>query len=188
MTLSKNSEVTELLRAVNAGRSDAYETLMSRIYQELRRLAASLMRSERSGHTLQPTALVNEAFLRLVGTDSRWENRAHFFSAAARSMRRILVEHARRKSAQKRGGEAHQTTFADLNVASEDPRLDLLALDEALTSLAGEDARLVEVVELRFFAGCSVEETAEILKVSTPTVKRDWAYARAWLYDYLKRR
>lgn len=182
-------QVTALLKAVNAGDDEAYEDLMTRIYDELRRLAGTLMRSERSGHTLQPTALVNEAFLRLVGGQTEWANRAHFFSAAARSMRRILVEHARRKSAQKRGGEAQRVTFADLDIESTDPRMDLLALDEALTALAQEeDERLVKVVELRFFTGCSVEESAQLLEVSTATVKRDWSYARAWLYDFMKNR
>lgn len=179
------TDLTTLLQAVNLGDQDAYEDLMNRLYNELRRVAGSVMRSERRGHTLQPTALVNEAYLRLAGSSSEWENRAHFFAAAARAMRRILVEHARKKSAQKRGGEARQVTFADLDVASIDPQVDLLILDQALQALKDFDERLVKVVELRYFAGCSVEEAAKLLDVSPATVKRDWSFARAWLYDYM---
>lgn len=181
----KEADLTTLLRAVNLGDQDAYEDLMSRLYDELRRLAGSVMRSERSGHTLQPTALVNEAYMRLAGSSTQWENRGHFFAAAARSMRRILVEHARKKYAQKRGGEAQKVTFADLEIASVDPQVDLLMLDEALQALKDFDERLVKVVELRYFAGCDVQETAKLLEVSPATVKRDWAFARAWLYDYM---
>jgi len=143
------------------------------------------MRRERGYRTLQPTALVHEAYLRLAGSGSRWENRAHFFGAAASAMRRILVEQARHRLSQKRGGELQRVTFKDLDVQVEDPQLDLIAMDEALTALAAVDERLVRVVELRYFAGCSLEETAALLETATATVKRDWTYARAWLYDYL---
>lgn len=179
------SDVTALLLAVSSGEEDAYEKLMEILYHELRRLAGSFMRSERVGHTLQPTALVNEAYLRLIQGDPRWENRAHFFGAAAQAMRRILVDHARRRQSLKRGGDAVRVTFENLQVEAVDPQLDLVALDEALTSLAGEDERLARVVELRFFAGCSLDQVGEILNISKATVKRDWTYARAWLYDQI---
>jgi len=180
-----DADLTELLKAVNSGGDEAYEALINRTYKELRRLAGSLMKSERSGHTLQPTALVNEAFLRLVGSSSKWENRAHFMGAAARAMRRILVEHARQRSAKKRGSNAKRVTFADVQVQTEDPKGDILALDEALSALKEMDQRLVKVVELRYFAGCSLEEAAKVLGVSVATVKRDWTYARAWLMEYM---
>jgi RNA polymerase sigma-70 factor, ECF subfamily len=180
------SEITRLLASVNEGDPEALEQLIGTIYGEMRRMSAALMRREAAGHTLQPTALVNEAFIRLIQGDPRWVSRAHFFGAAARAMRRILVEHARAKSAQKRGGEAHRITFEDLSVASEDNQIDLLALDQALQALEKTDPRLARVVELRYFAGCSIEETAELLAVSVATVKRDWAYAKAWLYDFME--
>jgi RNA polymerase sigma factor (TIGR02999 family) len=181
------NDVTSLLQEANRGRPDAQDALISAVYQELRRIAGSLMRMERPGHTLQPTALVNEAYLRLVAGESKWENRAHFFGAAARAMRRILVEHARQKQAARRGGGAERVTFADIRVQSEDPQLDLLNLDEALGALQEVDPRLVKVVELRYFAGCGLEETAELLGVSAATIKRDWNYARAWLYERMSR-
>lgn len=180
------TDVTELLRAVNSGSGEAYDALLRLIYDELRSIAGGLMRRERGYRTLQPTALVHEAYMRLAGSDSRWENRAHFFGAAARAMRRILVEHARQRRSQRRGGDLERVTFEDLDVQAEDPQLDLVALDEALTRLGGIDERLVRVVELRYFAGCTLEETAALLDTATATVKRDWAYARAWLYDYLR--
>ncbi len=181
------NEVTQLLRAVNSGQERAQDALIAALYSELRRLAGYLMWKERGDHTLQPTALVNEAYMRLVQSDPKWENRAHFHAAAARAMRRILVEHARQKSALKRGGEVQRTTFADVQVQMSDPQLDVLALDQALTALGAEEPRLVQVVELRYFAGCSQEEAAELLGVSEATVKRDWAYARAWLYEFMSR-
>lgn len=180
------TDVTALLRAVNSGSGEAYDLLLRVIYDELRSIAGGLMRRERGYRTLQPTALVHEAYLRLAGSGSQWENRSHFFGAAARAMRRILVEHARQRLSQKRGGELVRVTFKDLDVQADDPQLDLIALDEALTALAGVDERLVRVVELRYFAGCSLEETAGLLETATATVKRDWAYARAWLYDFLR--
>lgn len=180
-------DVTQLLQAVNTGRPEAYEELLRALYDELRRMAGFMMWNERAGHTLQPTALVHEAYLRLVDADPRWESRSHFYGAAARAMRRILVEHARRKSAGKRGGDARRVTFADLAVQVESPQLDVLALDEALNELAKIEPRLVKAVELRYFTGCSLEETAQLLGLSTATLKRDWSYARAWLHDYLNR-
>lgn len=177
-----DSEITILLEQVNQGDEQAFDQLIRALYAELRRLSAGLMRREAPGHILQPTALINEALIRLLQGEARWENRAHFFGAAAQAMRRILVDHARTRSALKRGGEARRVTFDDLAVAAEDRGADVLALDEALRSLEREDARLARVVELRYFAGCSIEETAQLLEVSPATVKRDWVYARAWLF------
>jgi RNA polymerase sigma factor (TIGR02999 family) len=136
---------------------------------------------ERPGHTLQATALVNEAYLRLAPGEERWENRAHFFGSAALAMRRILVDHARRHRSSKRGGEAQRVTFEDLAVATPEPEVDLLALDKALDDLAKEEPRLAEVVQLRYFAGLGIKETAAILGTSPATGKRDWTYAWAWL-------
>jgi RNA polymerase sigma factor (TIGR02999 family) len=180
-----NPGVTQLLDGVNAGQAGAMESLVSIVYSELRRMAGSLMRKERHDHTLQPTALVHEVYMRLVGASTRWENRAHFFGAAARAMRQILVGQARQRAAQKRGGEAHRVTFSDLDVQTPEPDLDLLVLNEALNELTRIDERLSRVVELRYFGGCSLEEIAELTQCSLATVKRDWTFARAWLYDYM---
>lgn len=180
-----NSNVTQLLRAVEEGREEAVDRLIEGVYRELRRMAGSMMRRERTGHTLQPTALVHEAFLRLVAGQGNWENRAHFFGAAATAMRRILVEHARAKSTRRRGGGGPGVTLDDAMVQANATQLDLLILDDALAALSKIDPRLTRVVELRYFAGCSLEEVAGILGVSLATVKRDWSYARAWLGDYM---
>jgi RNA polymerase sigma factor (TIGR02999 family) len=176
-------DVADLLQQVNAGTPGAFDALVSLVYGELRRMAGSLMRRQASGHTLQPTALVNEAYLRLVRTEGSWDGRAHFFGAAARAMRQVLMAHARQRAAHKRAGGAVRVTFSDLDVHTPEPNLDLLALDEALTALARLDQRFAQVVELRYFAGCSVPEIAEITGRSLATVKRDWAYARAWLHE-----
>ena len=175
-------EVTRLLLAWNQGDQSAIERLMPLVYDELRRLAEARLRRERAGHTLQPTALVNEAYLRLNPEASTWENRRHFFGAAAQAMRRILVDHARQKLADKRDGGA-RVTLADLDIQAPEEDLDILEVSDALDVLAQEDPRLSEVVSLRFFAGMSVEETARALDVSPITVKRDWAFARAWLCE-----
>jgi len=177
-----DGDVTRLLGAAGAGDRAALEQLYLQVYDELRRLAESRLRRERAGHTLQPTALVNEAYLRLNPEASTWENRRHFFGAAAQAMRRILVDHARQKLADKRDGGA-RVTLADLNVQAPEEDLDVLAVSDALDVLAKEDPRLSEVVSLRFFAGMSVEETARALDVSPITIKRDWAFARAWLCE-----
>jgi RNA polymerase sigma factor (TIGR02999 family) len=179
------ANVTQLLLAVNSGGDEAYSNLLRVVYGELRSLAGALMRRERGYRTLQPTALVHEAYLRLALPESQWESRAHFFGAAAKAMRRILVEHARRRLSHKRGGGLTRVTLRDLDVRAEDPQLDLIALDEALDALGEIDGRLVRVVELRYFAGCSLEETAGLLRLAPATVKRDWAYARAWLLERL---
>jgi len=176
-------EVTALLKEWSAGDRDALERLMPLVYGELRQLAASHLRSERGDHTLQPTALVHEAYLRLVGQRSvSWANRAHFYGIAAQMMRRVLVDHARRRLAAKR---SPGTLYVDLGdeaaVAAPDRVPELLSLDRALTELERLDPRQARVVELRFFAGLSVEETAEVAGVSTATVKREWRTARAFL-------
>ena len=175
-------DVTRLLDAAGSGDRAALERLYLQVYDELRRLAAAGLRRERPGHTLQPTALVNEAYMRLSPGASGWENRRHFFGAAAQAMRRILVDHARQKLAEKRDGGA-RVTLADLDIRAPEEDLDVVAVSDALEVLAQEDPRLSEVVSLRFFAGMSVEETARALDVSPITVKRDWAFARAWLCE-----
>jgi RNA polymerase sigma-70 factor (ECF subfamily) len=179
------SVCASLLEEVKPGDGLAFESLVSLAYGELRRMAASLMRGQINGRTLQPTALVNEAYMRLAQGDGRWESRGHFFGAAARAMRQVLVAEARRRSARKRAGDATRVTFSELQVRTDEPHIDLLALDEAMTGLARVDERFARVMELRYFAGCSLEEIAEATGYSLATVKRDWAYARAWLYDHM---
>lgn len=173
---------TGLLQAWGGGDAAALEQLIPLVHAELRRLARRHMARERPGHTLQPTALVNEAYLRLVDLrQMRWQDRNHFFAMAARLMRRILVDTARSRGYQKRGGHARQVSLDEGLVVSEPPSEDLLAVDTALTRLAAMSPRRAQVVELRFFGGLNVEETAEALKVSSETVKRDWRLAKAWL-------
>jgi RNA polymerase sigma factor (TIGR02999 family) len=182
-------DVSRILNALAGGDARAAGELLPLVYAELRRLAARELAGERPGQTLQPTALVHEAYLRLVGKDGtgpRWEGRGHFFAAAAEAMRRILVETARRKGRLKRGGGHRRVDLRDVQAVAATPPEDLLALDEALTQLAAEDARKAELVKLRFFAGLSVEEAARCLGVSRATADRHWAYARAWLYDRLR--
>ena len=161
-------------------------SLMPVVYQELRRLAASYLRRERPGQTLQPTALVNEAYLRLMkDKPGRWQNRAHFCAIAAHSMRQILIERARARGAQKRGGERQRITLDERLMPGSERSIDLIALDEALERLAALDPDQARLVELRFFGGLTVEETATALNISPATVKRDWASAKAWLYQEL---
>jgi RNA polymerase sigma-70 factor, ECF subfamily len=182
-------EVTELLVAWSGGDSAALQALMPLVHLELRRLARREMRHERSGHTLQTTALVNEAYLRLVNvTGVTWNDRAHFFAVSARLMRRILVDHARRRLYLKRGGGATVVPFDEGLTVGEHPGTDLVALDDALEALAEVDARKSQVVELRFFGGLSVDETAAALNVSAGTVMRDWRLAKAWLLKQLDQR
>ena len=174
--------VTELLLAWGRGDRSALEDLVPLVHQELRRLARLQMRGERDNHTLQTTALVNEAFLRLIDLRRiRWQDRAHFLALSARLMRRILVDHARSRNYQKRGGGVDTVTLDEMAVASPERGADLVALDDALESLARVDARKSQVVELRFFGGLSVEETAEALHISPETVLRDWRLAKVWL-------
>ena len=176
------AHVTELLLAWGSGDRVALDELVPLIHEELRRLARHQMRGERDNHTLQTTALVNEAFLRLVDLRRiRWQDRAHFLALSARLMRRILVDHARSRSYQKRGAGVANVTLDESLIASPERGIDLVALDDALEDLARVDARKSQVVELRFFGGLSVEETAEALKVSPETVTRDWRLAKVWL-------
>jgi RNA polymerase sigma factor (TIGR02999 family) len=175
-------EVTALLLAWRAGDDTALARLTPLVHDELRRLARAHLRRERPNHTLQPTALVNEVYLRLVdATQVPWQDRHHFFGVTARLMRQVLVDFARRRGYQKRGGHARRVELEPSLAVADAPREDLIAIDDALSALAAVDARKAEVVELRFFGGLSVEETAVVLKVSTETVKRDWRLAKAWL-------
>jgi RNA polymerase sigma factor (TIGR02999 family) len=176
------NEVTHILDRVQQGDSKAAEELLPLVYEELRRLAAQKMAHEVAGHTLQPTALVHEAWLRLVGDEpQRWNGRGHFFGAAAEAMRRILVENARRKRASKRGGDRVKGELDRLEVAATDDSDDLLALDDALTHFTAVDPQAAELVKLRYFAGLTVKQPAEALGVSPRTADSLWAFARAWL-------
>ena len=178
-------EVSGLLKAWGDGDRAALDRLTPMVYGELRRLARNYMRRERPGHSLQTTALVNEAYLRLVDyRGMQWQNRAHFFAVSAQLMRRILVEHARRHNL-KRGSGVPHVSLEETAIVGEDRAADLVALDDAMNALARLDPRKVQVVEMRFFGGLSVEETAEVLKVSPVTVMRDWSTAKAWLYREL---
>ena len=183
MSPAPPTEVTELLRRWSGGENAAKEALIPLVYDELRRLARYYLASQRSDHTLQSTAIVHEAYLRLVGHDHvQWENRSHFFGVAAQLMRRILVDHARKRNAAKRGG-AHVTVLLDEAIGlSAQRELDLVALDNALKALAELDERQSRIVELRFFGGLSIEDTSTVLGISPATVKREWSTARAWLY------
>lgn len=175
-------DVTELLARWRKGDQRALDALLPQVYAELKRLAQRYMRRESAGHLLQPTGLVNEAYLRLVDqTRVEWQSRAHFFAVAAQTMRRVLVDHARAEQADKRGGRVERTGITGIAVASPDPPVDVLALDDALKQLAQLDRRQSQLVELRYFAGLTIEETAETLDISPATVKREWTVARAWL-------
>lgn len=176
-------DVTAILQAWSDGDTQAPAKLMPLVYEELRRLARDYLRGERLDHTLQPTALVHEAFLRMVDQSSmKWQNRAHFYGLSAQLMRHILVDHARARVAAKRGGVAQKVPFDDAKFLSTDRPTDLIALDDALKGLAEIYPRKSQVVELKFFGGLSVEEIAEILQVTAKTVSRDWNFARLWLY------
>jgi len=181
-------EVTLLLQAWSDGDHAALEKLVPRVRAELHRLAKHYMRQERPGHLLQTTALVNEAYMRLIDWKNvSWQNRAHFFGVSAQLMRRILVDMARSRPRAEHGGEAHQTTLDAALFVSPKRGTDLVALDDALNGLAEIDSRKSQIVELRFFGGLSVEETAEVLKVAPITVMREWNKAKAWLYRELKK-
>lgn len=178
------TDVTQILKAIEAGETSAAEKLLPIVYDELRKLAAHRLKQEHPGQTLEATALVHEAFLRLVEVEKQqhWNSRGHFFSAAAEAMRRILVENARRKRRLKRGGDRAREEFHDAEIAAPQIKHDLLALDEALRELAEEDPAKCELVKLRFFAGLTIEQAAEALGISTSTADRYWGYARAWLF------
>lgn len=180
-------EVTRLLNRLRGGDKRAESKLITLVHDELRKLAAAYMRRERADHTLQPTALVNEAYVRLAAQkEVNWQSRAHFFAVAAQVMRRVLVDYARNRLAQKRRGRRNSISLDQAYVFSEDRSSDFLALNEALTRLEKRDERTYRVIELRFFAGLSVNETAEVLGVSARTVKREWNFGRAWLLGQLK--
>jgi RNA polymerase sigma-70 factor (ECF subfamily) len=179
--------VTEMLQEWSGGDREALDKLIPIVYEELRRQASRYLQHERHGHTLQTTALVHEAYVRLVDqADVRWQNRAHFFAIAAEMMRRILVDHARKRRAVKRGGDELRVTLNEALNASGERNLDIIAVDEALTKLAALDRQQARVVELRFFGGLNVEETAEVLGVSARTVKRDWSVAKSWIRRELR--
>jgi RNA polymerase sigma-70 factor (ECF subfamily) len=186
MTTLSTESVTHLLLDWQQGDSAAFDKLTPLVYDELRRIAHRYMRLERNGHTLQTTALVNEAYIRLVGQqDVEWRNRAHFFAVVARIMRHVLIDHARRRQYAKRGGEAEQVPFDEASVMSNERAAELIALDEALDELARLDPRKSKVVELRYFGGFTIEEAADVLQASAMTVRRDWRAAKAWLYREL---
>ncbi len=185
MAPEDSQDVTSLLLDLQHGRPEAMDDLIPLVYSQLRTLAASYLRNEQRQHTLQPTALIHEAFLRLVDQrTATWQNRAHFLGVAAQVMRRILVDHARRRTAGKRGGGKIVTLDEELTPQAE--RLDLVRVDEALDELKAVDERQARVVELRYFGGLSIEETAQVLDVSPATVKRDWVLAKAWLFRALR--
>ena len=189
MTASSSHTVTQLLRAWRQGDAAALDQLVPMVYQKLRRLARHYMAGQRPGHTLQATALVNEAYMRLIDCEQvNWKDRAHFFAISARMMRRVLVEFARARQYQKRGAGARKTSLDEGVIASPQRGQDLVALDDALQALAAEYPRQAQVVELRFFGGLNVEETAEVLHVSAITVMRDWQLAKVWLARELKKR
>jgi RNA polymerase sigma factor (TIGR02999 family) len=182
MSIDSSSEITDLLLAWNEGEASALEQLVPLVESELRRLARIYMRRERAGHTLQTTALINEAYVRLIDARRvRWQNRAHFYGLAARLMRRILVDFSRERNYQKRGGGAQQVTFDEASFVSPPDDPDLLALDEALSELTLVDERKAQVVEMRFFGGLTEKEAAIALSVSPETARRDWRLAKAWL-------
>jgi RNA polymerase sigma factor (TIGR02999 family) len=182
------NEVTQVLAAMQQGDPKAGDELLPLVYQELRRLAAHKMANEPPGHTLQPTALVHEAWLRLAGSGQQtWQNRAHFFGAAAEAMRRILIDAARRKRALRHGGGQQRLDIQELDIADTKKDDDLLALNDALEKFAAEDSQKAELVKLRYFAGLTTAEAAEMLHISIPTADRWWAYSRAWLFGEVRR-
>jgi RNA polymerase sigma factor (TIGR02999 family) len=182
------SDATKLLLAWSNGDESAFDKLVPLVYQELRVLAKRYMRHERADHTLQATALVNEAYVRLIDVNRiQWKNRAHFLAVASQTMRRILVEFARRRRRQKRGGDVMRVTLGDAKEVAQEKGVDLIALSDALSALATFDQRMSQVVELRFFGGRSVQETAEVLSVSPETVMRDWKTAKVWLLRELSK-
>jgi RNA polymerase sigma factor (TIGR02999 family) len=189
MKETASQDITQLLLAWGAGDAAALDELMPIVYAELRKLARSYMRNQRAGHTLQTTALVNEAYLRLIDSSRvKWQNRTHFFAISAQLMRRVLVDFARQRGSRKRGGEVHKVELDEaLAVAADDgQKTDLVALDEALKALAEMSPRQSQTVELRYFGGLSEEEIAEHLGVSVRTVRRDWSVARAWLFKRMR--
>jgi len=180
------NDVTQILQRLEKGDGKAAEELLPLIYADLRRLATAKMAAQSPGQTLQPTALVHEAWLRVSAEKHLWESRKHFFAAAAEAMRRILVDQARRKQRLKRGGAQERIDIEEIDLAMESPPEELLRVNEALNQLAAQDPIKAELIKLRFFVGLGISEAAEILEISPTTAKRHWAFARAWLYDELK--
>jgi RNA polymerase sigma factor (TIGR02999 family) len=186
-SVPSSMQITQLLKKWSEGNQEILDKLMPLVYEELRRQASRYLRRERSNHTLQTTALIHEAYLKLVDQkEVEWQSRAHFFAIAAQAMRRILVDYARERHRDKRGGNAENLPIEEaLMVSSQEKSVDLVALDEALTRLAKFDERQARVVELRYFSGLSIEETADVLGVSNVTVRRDWNMAKAWLHQQI---
>jgi RNA polymerase sigma-70 factor (ECF subfamily) len=183
---SDPDNVSRLLREWSDGNEQALEEMLPLIYDELRRLAHNFLYRERPGHTLQTTALVHEAYLKLIDQrDPHWQNRAHFFAIAAQAMRRILIDSARKHVAEKRGGGGQKLSLAEIATISPEPNTNLLALDEALNRLAEIDSQQSRIIELRYFGGLTIEETAEVIRLSPATIKREWTMARAWLHQAL---
>lgn len=185
MSANQPDSITQMLIELTDGNREVVNQILPHIYDELRRLASSYLRKERTNHTLQPTALVHEAYMKLIDQNRvKWQNRAHFFGIAAQVMRRILMDHARKHQANKRGGEIEKLPIEEeILIVSNDKSAELLALDEALEELAKIDPDKARIVELRYFGGLSIEETAEVMEVSVPTINRHWKLAKAWLYS-----
>jgi RNA polymerase sigma factor (TIGR02999 family) len=182
------TDVTRILNAIERGDAKATDELLPLVYKELRFLAAQKLSQEKPGQTLQATALVHEAYIRLVGSeDEGWQSRAHFFAAAAEAMRRILVENARRKRRLKRGGRQNRLALEEATVSEKAPGIDLLALDEALARLEGKDPEKARLVKLRYFAGLTTSQAADVLHISVATANRHWSYARSWLFQEISR-
>ena len=183
----KPEEISVILKDWSGGNRASGDVLLPLVYDELRKIAGRYLKKERSGHTLQPTALVHEAYMKLIDiSEINWQDRAHFFAVSANVMRHILVDHARAKLADKRGGESERIALEDVVSLSNEPNLDFLAIDEALKELAKFDEQQSKIVELRFFGGLTIEETAHVVGISPATVKREWAMAKAWLHRKLK--
>ncbi|MEP6900445.1 MAG: sigma-70 family RNA polymerase sigma factor [Actinomycetota bacterium] len=185
----KSKQITAMLRAWGSGQQEASDALLPLVYDELRRQAARFLRRERIGHTLQTTALIHETYLKLIDQkEVGWQNRAHFFGIAAQAMRRILIDYARQRHREKRGGADENLPLEEAAfVVAGEKSIDLIALDEALTRLTVMDERQARIVELRYFSGLSIEETAEVLRISPATVKSDWKSAKAWLYQEIRK-
>jgi RNA polymerase sigma factor (TIGR02999 family) len=182
----KPQEISVILKDWSGGNRASADVLLTLVYDELRKIAGKYLRKERSGHTLQPTALVHEAYMKMIDiSDINWQDRAHFFAVSANVMRHILVDHARAKLADKRGGDSERIALEDAISLSNEPNVDLLAVDEALNELAGFDEQQSRIVELRFFGGLTIEETAHVVGISPATVKREWTMAKAWLHRKL---
>jgi len=187
MSKESPNEITQMLIELTDGNQEIVNQILPHIYDELKRLASSYLRKERVNHTLQPTALVHEAYMKLIDQKRvQWQNRAHFFGIAAQVMRRILLDHARKHQADKRGGEFEKLPLEEeILIVSHDKSNELIALDDALESLAAIDEQKAKIVELRYFGGLSIEETAEVMGVSVPTINRQWRMAKAWLYSQI---